>query len=195
MKKEMEVSFGGTTKIIEYEISEEEEKYLELRSQMNAKIVSERIDQDKRMIDLSDFKVLHRAGGVHMECVYIEKEFDTIAEAEEMDDILTDLARVQSRSTFAFDSYRLYGFVPLIRVKAENFSCYDEDTSELLCEKAEVIEQFVAVIEKGIYSDTPEQKPTDNCILKLLLKFGYPCDKFEEYLSKHKETETVTFVY
>lgn len=136
-----------------------------------------------KIIDLTDFYVTESDNGETY--VVLKKDFDTIADAIDFRYEIENAVDEQAENG-VFKRCQIFNhpfaYLPLIKVKAEDFwEAYDED-GELIGDEPDVIEQLVAVCEISLYNPAS---------LQIKISIGITPEELE---MREKEEITITCV-
>lgn len=146
-----------------------------------------------KTIDLTEFYV-SEYDETDNSYVVLKRDFDTMAEAVDFESKIENAVSEQGENGI-FKKCELYGYplayIPLIKVKAEDYyEAYDEDGT-LIDEKPEIIEQLVAVCETTVLANPYRRTINDPATLQIKMTIGIPMDLFDEM---EKEKITITCV-
>ena len=145
-----------------------------------------------KIIDLTDFYVTESDNGESY--VVLKRDFETIAEATHFESEIEKAVEEQAENG-VFKRCQIFNhpfaYLPLIKVKAEDFwEAYDEN-GELIDEKPDVIEQLVAIVDTAVFAGAFNRTPSDPGSLQITMTIGITPEELE---MREKEEITITCV-
>jgi hypothetical protein len=133
-----------------------------------------------KVIDLTDFRVTESDNGETY--VVLKKDFETLREAMHFErEILKAVDEQAENGVFkrCLILNHPFAYLPLIKVKAEDFwEAYDEQ-GDLIDEEPDVIEQMVGIVETTVLARPLKRSPSDPGSLQITITMGIPMELFE----------------